>query len=124
MPYRHHLGTQMRDARREWSLDGFDSASVTGHLADCLAGHLTSPSSAANRLERRGLVQAALTQLEPIDQEVVVLRHFEDLTNNEVAAVLGLSTRAASATCGPWCVYGACWICRNRLGYAVFTTSG
>jgi RNA polymerase sigma-70 factor (ECF subfamily) len=34
--------------------------------------------------------------MEPIDREVIALRHFEDLSNDEVAATLGLSKAAAS----------------------------
>jgi RNA polymerase sigma-70 factor (ECF subfamily) len=34
--------------------------------------------------------------MEPIDREVLTLRHFEELTNNEVAEVLGLQPKAAS----------------------------
>ncbi len=34
--------------------------------------------------------------MDPIDREVLVLRHFEELTNNETAEVLGLQKAAAS----------------------------
>jgi RNA polymerase sigma-70 factor, ECF subfamily len=34
--------------------------------------------------------------MEPLDREVVALRHFEELSNAEVAQVLGLSKTAAS----------------------------
>ena len=34
--------------------------------------------------------------MEPIDREVIALRHFEELSNDEAAAVLGLSKAAAS----------------------------
>ena len=34
--------------------------------------------------------------MDPIDREVLALRHFEELTNGEAAAVLGLTKTAAS----------------------------
>jgi RNA polymerase sigma-70 factor (ECF subfamily) len=34
--------------------------------------------------------------MEPIDRDVLVLRHFEQLTNSEVAEVLGIQKKAAS----------------------------
>jgi RNA polymerase sigma-70 factor (ECF subfamily) len=34
--------------------------------------------------------------MDPIDCEILVLRHYEELTNNEAAQVLGLDKSAAS----------------------------
>ena len=34
--------------------------------------------------------------MEPIDREVLILRHFEELTNGEVAQVLNIQPKAAS----------------------------
>jgi RNA polymerase sigma-70 factor (ECF subfamily) len=34
--------------------------------------------------------------MDPIDREVVVLRHFEELSNSEAADVLGIEASAAS----------------------------
>ena len=34
--------------------------------------------------------------MEPLDQEVLALRHYEELSNREIAHVLGLSKTAAS----------------------------
>ena len=34
--------------------------------------------------------------MEPIDREIIALRHFEELTNAEVAEVLGLEISTAS----------------------------
>jgi RNA polymerase sigma-70 factor (ECF subfamily) len=57
---------------------------------------MTSASQAAVRAEMQLQVQAALNDMDPLDREVIALRHFEELTNDEVAAVLGLSKAAAS----------------------------
>jgi RNA polymerase sigma-70 factor (ECF subfamily) len=41
-------------------------------------------------------LQQALAALEPIDREILALRHFEQLTNVEAAEVLGIRAGAAS----------------------------
>jgi RNA polymerase sigma-70 factor (ECF subfamily) len=41
-------------------------------------------------------IQEALNAMDPIDREVLALRHFEELNNGETAAVLGLHKAAAS----------------------------
>jgi RNA polymerase sigma-70 factor (ECF subfamily) len=94
---RKHLGAQMRDVKREIKLGqknvGFtNSFSIAAHLI----GNLTSPSQAAVRQERINQVREALESMEEIDREVLVLRHLEELNNNEVANVLGLEKSAAS----------------------------
>jgi RNA polymerase sigma-70 factor (ECF subfamily) len=61
-----------------------------------LMGDLTSPSQAARRNETIARVREALDGLEPADREVLALRHFEELSNREVAALLGIRTAAAS----------------------------
>ena len=65
-------------------------------LAAQLLGRETRPSVAAVREERKRRLQEALNAMDPLDQEVLVLRHFEDLTNAEVARELDLQVSAAS----------------------------
>jgi RNA polymerase sigma-70 factor (ECF subfamily) len=65
-------------------------------IAALLIGRPTSPSQAAIPAERKLRLQQALNPIDPIDREVLVLRHYEQLTNNEVALVLGLDKFAAS----------------------------
>jgi RNA polymerase sigma-70 factor, ECF subfamily len=94
--HRHHLGTQMRDARREVALYHGAPETTSAALAAQLLGHGTRPSEAAMRAEARLRLQEALNGMDPLDREVLALRHFEELSNNEVAAVLGLTKTAAS----------------------------
>jgi RNA polymerase sigma-70 factor (ECF subfamily) len=95
--HRQHLGAQMRDAGLEIPLQqGYPAAASSTCLAAHLAGSLTSPSRAAIRGETLGQLEAALERLDPIDREVLALRHFEELSNNEVAALLGIQKAAAS----------------------------
>ena len=95
--HRHHLGTQMRDAGREVSLyrDALPAASSAA-LAGQLLGRQTSPSQAAVRAERVIRLQEALNTLDPVDREVLALRHFEQLTAAETSRVLGISEEAAA----------------------------
>ena len=69
---------------------------TTAALAAQLLGRLTSPSQAAIRAERKIRLQEALNSLDPIDREILALRHFEQLSNGEAAPVLGLDKSAAS----------------------------
>jgi RNA polymerase sigma-70 factor (ECF subfamily) len=95
--HRHHLGAKMRDAGQEVSLyRGAMPQASSVSLAAQLLGKLTSASQAAIRAEHKLHVQEALNSMEPLDREVLVLRHFEHLTNDEAALVLGLRKSAAS----------------------------
>ncbi|OHB72596.1 MAG: hypothetical protein A2V70_09300 [Planctomycetes bacterium RBG_13_63_9] len=94
--YRYHLGTQGRDAHREISLDHAVAPEVTSDvLAAQLLGPLTSPSMAAQRAEHVIRLQQALERIDVVDREVLFLRHFEELTNQETAQVLGITKAAA-----------------------------
>ena len=94
--HRRHLGGQVRDASREIRLGRVDVLEAgSGQIAELFAD-TTSPSLAARRGEILAIVRAALEQLDPIDREVLVLRHFEQMSNHEAAAALAIKTAAAS----------------------------
>lgn len=94
---RRHLGVKARTAAREVSLfHGALPQANSESLAAQLLGRLTSPSHVAMRSELQVRIQEALNSMEEIDREVLVLRHFEQLSNIEAAEVLGLSQQAAS----------------------------
>jgi RNA polymerase sigma-70 factor (ECF subfamily) len=65
-------------------------------LAAQLVGSLTAPSQVALRAERRLRLQEALNQMQPIDREIIALRHFEQLTRAEAAEALGIERATAS----------------------------
>ena len=86
----------MRDARREVSLHhGALPGATSAALAAQLLGHLTQPSEAAVKAEMKLRLQMALNSMDPLDREVLALRHFEQLTVTEAAAVLGIKEKAA-----------------------------
>jgi RNA polymerase sigma-70 factor (ECF subfamily) len=94
--HRRHLAAQARDAGREVSIDQAGGTTTSSWLSRQLMASMTSPSQAAMREEKAAQLAAAVDQLEEIDREVLVLRHFELLCNHEVAMVLGVSENAAS----------------------------
>jgi RNA polymerase sigma-70 factor (ECF subfamily) len=95
--HRQHLAAQMRDAGQEVSLfRGAMPQASSVCLAEQLLGRLTSPTQAALRAEMQVRLQEVLNALDPLDREVLVLRHFEELSNGETALVLGITKTAAS----------------------------
>ena len=95
--HRKHLGASMRAAGQEVSLyQGGLPPESSVFLAEHLMGRLTSASDAVQRAEIQICIQAALNSMDEIDREVLVLRHFEMLTNEETAEALGLKKAAAS----------------------------
>ncbi len=95
--HRRYLGAKMRNVNQEVALgwDGRSGANST-LLARQLADSMTSPSQVAVRDETIDELRTALEQLARIDRETLVLRHLEELSNNEVAHVLGIDKYAAS----------------------------
>ena len=94
--HRRHRQAARRSIDREQSLVAaryLDQSSLD--LAAQLADRELTPAAAAtwNELQRR--FQAALDTLDEQDQEVILMRHFEHLSNSEVAQSLNLSEAAA-----------------------------
>lgn len=98
--HREHLNAGRRSILREaMSLNappGNDPSGSEWAVSDILASSVTSPSSQALLHERQQHVLKGLQAMDEIDREVLVLRHFEMLTNDETAAILNLSVTAAS----------------------------
>ena len=94
--HRRHLG-QKRTPNQEVRFAGRRSPDgTTNSIAAMIMGQLTSPSNAAIREEEISQVRDAINSMDETDREVLALLHFEQLGNNEVAEVLGLSKTAAS----------------------------
>jgi len=95
--HRRHLGAKKRAADLEVSLDPNPISHADSLcLARELVARLDSPSATVRQAEVLQQVEAALEALEPLDREILTLRHFEELSNNEVAEILGLQKAAAS----------------------------
>ena len=84
--HRRHRGAARRSMDREQPLANAASNESSLDLVAQLRDHQLTPAAAAtwHELERR--FQAACDQLDTQDQEVVLMRHFEHLSNGEAAA--------------------------------------
>src|SRR5262249_48531907 len=95
---RRHLGTEARDAAREISLyRGAMPEASSACLAAQLLGKTTAPLQAAIRAEMKVRLQEALNGMDPMDREMLALRHFEQLNNTETAELLGITPSGASS---------------------------
>ncbi len=88
--HRKHIRVKARSVRREASLE---ASSVI--LADELIKDGTTPIEAALRAERKKQITAAIDSLGESDREILALRHFEYLSNQECAEVLAVETATA-----------------------------
>ena len=95
--HRRHLKAKRRAAGRERRRQPGGAPHATSvSLAAHLIGQQTSPSQVAMRAEALAGIEQALEQMDAMDREVLILRHFEELTNQETAEALGLQKAAAS----------------------------
>ena len=95
--HRRYLGAKMRDANLEVTSYRMGSAATSSAmLVAQLADSLTTPSQCAVREEMLCSLNRALEDLDQIDREVLVLRHLEELSNDEVAQILDIDKYAAS----------------------------
>jgi RNA polymerase sigma-70 factor (ECF subfamily) len=95
--HRNHLGAQKRNAAREVRMEGRQGSSASSAgSAELLPAKHTGPSEAAIRAELKGCLDNALDKLEPVDREILELRHFEQLSNVEASARLNIDQAAAS----------------------------
>lgn len=91
---RKHLGAGKRDAMKEAEIGG-DDGEVMEAWAQ-FADSISSPRTHLERMERRAYTRRVLSEMPESDREILELRHFEELSNAECAAVLGLTQKTAS----------------------------
>jgi RNA polymerase sigma-70 factor (ECF subfamily) len=95
--HRRHHQAQKRGVNREQPMNrpawgDHSSLELAGQLLD----QDLTPASAAIQAEMQRRLAEAIAQLDEDDREVVLMRHYEMLANQEVAAALGLTEAAAS----------------------------
>ncbi len=95
--HRRHRLAQRRSLDREQpavpaALAEHSSAELAAQFLDREA----TPATAAIRHELQRRLAAAVASLGEDDRDLILMRHFEQLANQEVAALLGLSEAAAS----------------------------
>ncbi len=89
---RFHLETARRSVAREVALPENSSLQLAQQLLD--AG--STPSRQLDRRELARRLRQGLAQLAEADREILLLRHFEGLSNPEVGCLLGLDPAAVS----------------------------
>lgn len=96
--HRRHLATKSRSASAELpiSLDG-GPALESESMADLMLGNESTPSVKVARAEEHARLTAAIQQMEELDREVLILRHFEQLEHAQIAEILKISRDAVSS---------------------------
>ncbi len=95
--HRRHRLAQRRSVDREQPLaapGGIDQSTI--ELAGQLCDPQLTPAAQATWQETLRRFQEAVERLDEIDREIILMRHFEKLTNQEAAQALGLTSAAAS----------------------------
>lgn len=109
---RHHLGTARRAVNREVPLPERSSLNLAQQL---LAGGST-PSQSLQHRDLAQRLRQAIAQLPQADREVILMRHFEGLSNQEVGCLLGLEPGTVSKR------HGRAMLRLHRLLFASGTT--
>ena len=94
--HRFHLRAKRRSVARQRALP--DRSSLL--LGQQLVSRGSTPSQHLRKKELRDQVERAVHNLSEGDREVILMRHFEGLTNSEVAQSLGLEPSAATMRYG------------------------
>ncbi|MFT5300300.1 MAG: RNA polymerase sigma-70 factor (ECF subfamily) [Mariniblastus sp.] len=95
--HRRHRVSAKRSVDREQQMvapRGYDQSSI--HLASLLGDSRLTPAAAALQKEMARKVEASISKLDAKDCEIIVMRHYEQLTNQEIGQILELSEPAAS----------------------------
>ncbi len=95
--HRRHRVSKKRSIDREQPLVvATENEQSTIELAGQLCDPALTPAAAATQREIALQIEAAVHELGEQDREIILMRHYEQLSNQEIAAVLGLTEPAAS----------------------------
>jgi RNA polymerase sigma-70 factor (ECF subfamily) len=95
--YRRHRVSAKRNMDREQPIATSAAPDrSTMELAVQLSDPALTPAAAAEQREIAGKVEAAIERLNDRDREIIVMRHYEHLSNLEIAEVLQVNPPAAS----------------------------
>ena len=95
--HRFHRVSAKRSVDREQRMvvpRGYDQSSI--HLASLIVDSKASPTEAIVQKEMVRKVENAISLLEEKDSEIIVMRHYEHLTNQRISRRLNLTESAAS----------------------------
>ena len=95
--HRRHRVSSRRSVDKEQAISapkGYDESSM--QLAAILGDANLTPAAAALQKEIAGRIETAITKLDEKDSEIIIMRHYEMLSNQEIAVALELTEPAAS----------------------------
>lgn len=93
--HRRHRAAQRRSVDREQTMGPARADESSVQIAADFIDRELTPATAALRHEMQERFQQVLAELDEDDREIILLRHFEQLSNQDAAAALGLSEAAA-----------------------------
>jgi RNA polymerase sigma-70 factor (ECF subfamily) len=91
--HRRHLGAEKRTVRHEVPLMPVDSSA---EFASGLIGRLPSPSQELAKAELAERLRLALGQLDDDERDLILWRHFEQLSAHDMALLLSITDAAAN----------------------------
>jgi len=94
--HRRHRGSAKRSVDREQVAAPLGEERSSIELAAQLCDRQLTPAAAATQQELARRVEQSLADLGEQDCEIIIMRHYEQLSNQEVAEALGLTEAAAS----------------------------
>jgi RNA polymerase sigma-70 factor (ECF subfamily) len=94
--HRRHRGSAKRSVDRERYVVSVGESRSSIELAAQLCDPQLTPAAAVTQKEMARRVEGAIGQLNDQDCEIVLMRHYEQLSNQEAAQALGLTEPAAS----------------------------
>jgi len=92
---RRHLGVMKRDPAKEMRLDAQPPDGASSH-AETIAAETPSPATHLASEDRHALLRHVIGELAPNDRQILTLRHFDGLSNQECATILSIDPKAAS----------------------------
>ncbi len=95
--HRRHRVSAKRSIDREQPQPGkgpFDQSTI--ELANQFRDQALTPAAAATQRELASQIESAVQMLRDNDREIILMRHYEQLDNQEIAQSLGLTEPAAS----------------------------
>ncbi len=94
--HRRHRVSAKRSIDREQPQPGKSPDQSTMELANQFRDNALTPAAAATQRELAQQIEGAVHQLRDPDREIILMRHYEQLNNQEIAQSLGLTEPAAS----------------------------
>ena len=90
MARRKHIGATRRSVKKEFQVPDHSSIQLAK-----LVSHQETPSRVVSDAELSDRVKRALAELEEKDRDVLLMRHYENLSYNEIACVLEIEPATA-----------------------------